>query len=293
MIERKMALAGHAIRLVQELEPWWPLSPGQIRHRLLAAGRMSGTPEDADDMFEALAIAARTGDIPREAVALAGALTPSLVWGAEPRRMPRGDGTLGGAPPPRIDLQAGQPRRVVVIVTNRGLAAAVEPFCADWSVPVFVPLFAEASHGAKRWLGPIMVDAAALSTAGPVTALVLDDYDVENDAPLVPELFAGLEACTNQLGGDLRIHHLAVTIHDVERFGPFPKIQAAFFSGGRILDVISPEALEPGTLRAVLASAIEAELDMDLFRARVDHERALHVGQEMARQSEPEQESER
>ncbi len=272
-------LARNIIHVVEGWRQWWPLTPGQVRHGLIHSGAIDASPAMADEVVDIIAVALMMRDVPSCAITPFGALTPPTKGFVHFPTKEMGVHCMGAMTATmRMDRQRGQVRRAVVVSTNRPLAASVEPLCARYSVQVLSPLFPEASPGDKRWTAPAIGDALVLGLdPHPVTALVLDDYDIQADGPLLAHWFFELQAIVAKLGGDLRVRHVALTIDQVEKIGPLPPISVANFGGGNLRSVVSPEALCPETLQSILAEEIEAELDMAKVRTVDEYERQVHA----------------
>lgn len=173
-----------------------------------------------------------------------------------------------------LDLQDGQPQRVVIVVEKRTLVAALEPLGDEFGVPI-AALSGYTSTGFVKQVSALSVGWPGFAcTPTPTTVLYLGDHDP-----------SGWDIQRDLIErGDLEVVRLGVTPGQVQNFGLTENAgkegdsrAAGFIERFGSLVQVEVEALAaalPGGLADLVRPEIEARLDLPMLQAQKEHEQA-------------------
>lgn len=173
-----------------------------------------------------------------------------------------------------VDLQAGQEKRVAIVVEKRTLVPALEPLGNDFGVPI-AALSGYTSQSFVRQVSSLAVGWPGFAWTGtPTTVLYLGDHD-----PSGLDIERDLEK-----RGDLKVVRLGVTPGQVRDYdlqenpGKESDSRAAgFIERFGSLVQVEVEALAaalPGGLPELVRPEIEGLLDLSMIEDQREHEQA-------------------
>lgn len=169
----------------------------------------------------------------------------------------------------QVDRQAGQSRRLAVWCEAGGMVPQLERVAGRYSVPVF-------SSGGFDSVTAKHDKAEQFAAMGSVLVLHIGDHD-----PSGVHVFCSLDedvrAFCGELGGQVEFRRLAVLPEHVADYGlvtsPAKASDRRAFTG----ETVQAEALPPDVLADLVRSAIESELDLQVYAGVLEQEREQQV----------------
>jgi hypothetical protein len=182
----------------------------------------------------------------------------------------------------RLDRQLGQRDRLEVWCEAAGMLGQLHRVTSEYGVPVY------SNGGANSSTGNWQVSRRALEFKGRTLLLHVGDFDPHGEAifnALANDVAAFVEADRTLATQRVEAVRVALTVEQVERHGlptdrlkkPKPRDQAARVMNDRWRErygdrTAQLEALPPDVLADIVREAVEARMDLDVWRACVEME---------------------
>lgn len=285
--QKKRGFLAAATSVVEELRSYWPLSVRQIHYKLLNDPPLITEPKRSkydkehyryrndqrsyDALVELLKQARYNGHIAMNCID-----DPT-----RPRFENRGFSSVGAFVKQQVDgflcgyhldRQLGQPRHIEVLGEKNTLLQIVKPICREY----YVPLSLGRGYGSiPTWRA--MAQRFERSGKDAMTLIVASDYD--------PEGFDLADDAIRSLRDLFHVpvdyHRVAVEREQIDQLNLASDFNPAKESSSRLRSFIERtggdqtwelEALPPDFLREQLRAAIEANMDMDIYRNLLDQE---------------------
>jgi hypothetical protein len=239
-----------------------PLTLRQIFYRLVGAYQFPKTEKDYDRLTECLNKARRSRMVPFSAIRDDGFHHARFAGYANMESAKRSFRYT--ADNYRIDRQRNQPVRLAVWCEATGMVPQLERVCTPYSVPVY-------SSGGFDSLTVKHNMAREFSDMGRVRILHIGDHD-----PSGVHVFGSLDedicAFIQEFGGNTEFIRLAVLPEHIDRYrldtAPAKETDRRAFTG----ETVQAEALPPNILADILDKAVQAHLDMAVYRQAVKDE---------------------
>jgi hypothetical protein len=251
--------------VLDEYRSYLPLTVRQVFYRLVGAHSYPKTEKAYNNLSNTMVMARRAGIIPFRAIRDDG-IAAEEAWGyrseAQFWRM-----KLSGAQSFTFLRQAEQPGYVEVWVEAAGAVPLVRRAVADYGVPIY-------SCGGFDSL-TFKYDAAVRMSHREVPTIVLHIGDNDpRGVALFQAVAEDVEAMAADLDGDVEFMRIAVTPEQITRYqlstAPAQATdKRGAWKGG---DTVQVEAFPPDVLVGEVREAVEAELDMDVYRDLRDRE---------------------
>lgn len=250
--------------VLEEYRNHLPLTLRQVFYRLVGAHGYSKTEKAYDRLCEHMNLARRARLIPFSAIRDDGFRSARWLGYSGPDAAKRAiRGTAEGY---RTDRQRGQPVRLAVWCEAAGMAPQLDRVCGPYSVPVY-------SSGGFDSVTVKHDMAASFARIGRVRILHIGDHD-PSGVHIFGSLDEDVRAFIGEFGGDAEFIRLAVIPDHIARYGlptaPPKETDRRAFTG----QTVQAEALPPDVLASILQDAINAHLDMGVYRQAVETEAA-------------------
>ncbi len=242
--------------MLDEYADHLPLTARQVFYRLVGAHGYDKTERAYDRLTEHLGMARRAGIIAPEAIRDDGVTTEA----------PLGFHGLAGfsalvaelAAEYRRDRLDGQPVTVEVWSEAAGMVPQLARVAAPYGVAVY------SGSGFDSLTAKIDAAKRAAASDRPLVVLHVGDHD-PSGVHLFTSAYEDVKAWADDLGGAVTFERVAVTPeqiaeHDLPTAPPKATDRRAFHG-----EACQAEALDPTTLAAIVAAAIEEHLDLDIL----------------------------
>jgi len=282
--DKKRAFLNAAVRVIEDLREYWPLSIRQVHYRLLNNPPLISEPKRSkfdsehyryqndktsyDALVELLRQARYTGEVSMTCVD--DPTRPQVVPKSYDNvsqfiHLQFSRFLVGYHRSPQLD----QPRHIEVLGEKNTLMQILKPICLDY----YVPLSLGRGYGSI----PVWRDMSARFAASgkdAFTLVIASDYDPEG-FDLADDAIRSLRDCFDV---DVDYHRIAVTREQIDELDLAVDFNPAKETSSRIKSFVERtggkktwelEALPPQYVQEQLRAAIEANMDMEQYEASV------------------------